>query len=174
VAEEKKKVQKKIGNPNWYPGMPHPEGAGRPKGLKDSVFAPRQQKKRGSLFWANLDKCAKRDGFTNIEDWLWKEAQTDPEFKALLQRIMLDKLGTPEVGDVQQDMALKGMTRDVMVAEAQASGEGGGSGNTVNVIMPPVLQATEHMRRVDQIDAIEVEALPMDADPEEGEEAEEG
>jgi len=173
MAEDQKKVTKKMGNPNWHKGMPHPEGAGRPKGVKDSPFAPRVRKKLGGILWQNMEECAKRDKFPNLASWIWNEAKTDPEFKTLLRNIVLDKLGTVEVGETQERLALAAMVRDTMVAEAQASGESGNSGNTVNVIMPPVLQATEAMRKIDKIEILEADEPPDDLDnPDEPVEAE--
>ena len=157
---KEQKIKKKRGNPNWHKGMPAPSPKGRQKGLKDSPYAPRQRQHRSTAFWSNLDACAKRDGFENIESWLWNQAKTDPELGVLLKRIMLEKLSTNEIGGDQYDLSVKGMLRDVQVAQAQASG--GNAGNTVlNVVIPPVLAASEDMRQIDRITVIDAEALPM-------------
>ena len=170
MAEEDKKITKKMGNPNWHKGMAHPEGAGRPKGLKDSVFAPRQKKKHDALFWRQMEESALESGFVSLADWLWKAAQDNLEWKALLMERILAKLGADAVGETQERLALSGMLRDVMASEASAEGATGGQ--TINIITGGGIMApTESMREIDRIEAVDVKALPVD---DESEEAEEG
>jgi hypothetical protein len=165
---------KKMGNPKWVKGMPTPS-TGKPKGTKDSPFSPRRSRKLGCLLWRDMEEAAKIDGYASLATWLWQEAKTDPDFRALLQRIVLDKLGQAEVGDTQYELSLKGMMRDVMAAEASASGEAGGQ--TINVVVPPVLQATEAMRQIGHagsVESVDVEVVSVEKDdPDAAVEAEE-
>jgi len=158
MAKEKEiKGAKKTGDSKWYKGMPAPEGAGRPKGLKDSPFAPRQKKKHDALFWRQMEEEAIDDGYPNLAAWMFRKAKDNPEFESLLMERILSKLGTDAVGETQERLALSGMLRDVITAESTASGESGGQ--TINIITGGgIMSPSEDMR---QVDAIDVQATPM-------------
>jgi len=163
TSKENNKLKKKRkGRPDWVKGMPAPPGAGRPKGKTDSAFCARQRNKHDVLLWRQMEKAAKKDGFATLAHWLWEKAKSNPKLETMLIEHVLRMLGKETVGETVEKLALKGMLRDVLSAEA-ATGESGGQ--TINIMTGGGIMApTEDMRDIEAIDVVPTTALPMSDD----------
>ena len=132
---------------------------GRPTGKKDGPFTLRQRRKYDALLFRGFEDEAKIDGYRGLAHWLWAEAKTNAEWKQYIMQVIMDKLAVPEVGEEQANLALTGMIRDVMVAEANAQGAEAGNSQNVQIVMPSIAADPNAIRVRPVIDVTPMKAL---------------
>lgn len=156
-----KKAQK-YGNPAWHKGMPAPPGAGRPKGSKDSPLSMRRERRTVAEGMKELNRCARKRGFTNIWDMMLDHAEKNAEYKHWLMTKIAEVRLPKDIDPVEEGIIRSGYSRDVRVAQAEAAKAADAPAGGVTLVLPQVLQPSEGQRVVE---AIDVKALTVDTEP---------